>query len=617
MRKFLLFFLAVLPLLQLFAQESYHNKIPIPPLLDAAEDTIHIEMRRLQIHQFNPGEPGDTILNGTANQNGIETWCYNNAGDTTMTVLGPVLKWHTGHSTQIKVTNLLPEVTSTHWHGSNMPPHYDGGPHQPIASGETWDLDFTNLEGSSTFWFHPHVHGSTFEQVTRGLTGMIISVDDEDTIKDLLPRTYGIDDIPLIINDQGFIYDDDNQTMAVDIEKVKRPYGLVNGVAYPYVELPAHKVRLRILNASSRKGIQYGISNSLIDSNTANFDDFVLFASDAGYFTSPDTLKSLLSPPGGRSEIIIDLSAYNIGDTLYLRNLNYLMPGHLVGSPADPTGPGGGKDPTLGGALLQIRIKADPANYTPVDEIPAFSNEWPEELQDTTDIDRYRHKRFLRRLGRGFTIDSVPYSMAVINDTVCFDTKEVWTISNETPVSHPFHIHKVAYRILEIDSLGTKIDPKARHLHAPKDDVFILPNWKIRMMAYFGDYHSPIVNHMSYMYHCHILPHAGDDGGGMMHQYVVTTDERCRPLSNLKIEEEEPIQIFPNPAAHNLQITTVEVSDATCEILDIEGKLIKKIQLTGRTNSYTINIEDINAGTYLVRVKSKKARIQKVIVIAH
>ena len=75
------------------AQPTFINQIPIPPLVDARDDTIRLEMRLLTTHQFNPADqihsPANDSLNGTTMQAGIETWCYNLTGDSSLTFLGP------------------------------------------------------------------------------------------------------------------------------------------------------------------------------------------------------------------------------------------------------------------------------------------------------------------------------------------------------------------------------------------------------------------------------------------------------------------------------------------------------------------------------------------------
>lgn len=53
-----------------------------------------------------------------------DTYSYNG-----MSVLGPTLRLVTGESVVISVTNELGEITTTHWHGADVPAEDDGGPH--------------------------------------------------------------------------------------------------------------------------------------------------------------------------------------------------------------------------------------------------------------------------------------------------------------------------------------------------------------------------------------------------------------------------------------------------------------------------------------------------------
>ena len=49
--------------------------------------------------------------------------------------------------------------------------------------------------------------------------------------------------------------------------------------------------------------------------------------------------------------------------------------------------------------------------------------------------------------------------MQYINDTICVGAKEIWTIRNESNVSHPFHIHKIFFRVLDVqDAEGNYLD---------------------------------------------------------------------------------------------------------------------------------------------------------------
>lgn len=134
---------------------------------------------------FHPGEPVATIG-------------YN--GD----LLGPTLILNRGEQVILNVTNQLPDMTTTHWHGMHVSAENDGGPHSVILPGTTWSPSFTVLDRASTFWYHPHGHGLTDYQVSLGAAGMIIVRDAEEAALDL-PRAYGVDDIPLILQTKAIV----------------------------------------------------------------------------------------------------------------------------------------------------------------------------------------------------------------------------------------------------------------------------------------------------------------------------------------------------------------------------------------------------------------------------
>lgn len=584
---------------QAFSQPTFVNKINIPPIIDAADDTIRLVVKRLTVHQFNPANPSDTI-NGIGGQVGIETWAFNAPDDTTMTILGPTIKWHTGQPTHIRVTNELGVPVTSHWHGAEVPAEMDGGPHQPIQPGTTWPVDFINLDSASTMWYHPHIHNETFPQVQMGLSGMIISEQESDTIRPKLPHTYGVDDIPLIIGDQGFkqVTIDDETIMAIDTTKATRPFNLVNGVTNPFYEVPAHLVRLRILNGSTRKGLIFGVSSSYTDTMITNFDDFILVATDGGYTLKPDTMKTLLTGPGARAELILDLTDMQPGDVVYLRNLKHLLPKDIVGSELV-----GQSDTTRGNAFIQLRVVADPPDYTPVDEFFSFRGVWDPTLADTIGIDRHRTKRLIGMgQGKGYTIDSLTFDMQYINDTICVGAKEIWTIKNESNVAHPFHIHKIFFRVLDVqDAEGNYLDLDSLGFNGPKDDILVRAGWTLRFLSKFDDYPNAIVPELSYMYHCHILTHEDATGGGMMHQFVVTDQGACMPSSNADPESFIHMSLFPNPARNEVFLGGRAEKTSQVRIIDLSGKVLLEQSLPPFEGVIPISLRQIPKGYHFIQ----------------
>ena len=77
------------------------------------------------------------------------------------TIPGPLIRLKEGQQVTLRVTNLLEEPTSIHWHGLLLPPGMDGVPGVSFASiepGTTFTYRFP-VKQSGTYWFHSHSGG--------------------------------------------------------------------------------------------------------------------------------------------------------------------------------------------------------------------------------------------------------------------------------------------------------------------------------------------------------------------------------------------------------------------------------------------------------------------------
>jgi FtsP/CotA-like multicopper oxidase with cupredoxin domain len=95
-------------------------------------------------------------------------WGYNGASP------GPTIEAVEGDRVRIFVTNRLPEHTTVHWHGIQVPSGMDGvgGMTQPhIPPGKTFVYEFTLLR-SGTHMYHPHA--DEMVQMAMGLMGLFI-----------------------------------------------------------------------------------------------------------------------------------------------------------------------------------------------------------------------------------------------------------------------------------------------------------------------------------------------------------------------------------------------------------------------------------------------------------
>jgi CopA family copper-resistance protein len=128
------------------------------------------------------------ILNGTNFDLTIANTAVNFTGKqrdaTTVNGLfpGPTLRMKEGTAVTIKVTNLLDEPTSIHWHGLLLPFDMDGVPgisFPGIEPGETFVYRF-KVQQSGTYWYHSH---SKFQEQTGLFGSIIIDPQGADSIR--------------------------------------------------------------------------------------------------------------------------------------------------------------------------------------------------------------------------------------------------------------------------------------------------------------------------------------------------------------------------------------------------------------------------------------------------
>jgi len=408
-------------------------------------------------------------------------------------LLGPTLRMRKGESVRLQVTNNIGETTTTHWHGMHVPAAMDGGPHQTIENGQIWTAAFDILNEAATLWYHPHTHGRTGYQVYQGLAGMII-IDDGNSGALNLPSDYGTDDIPVIIQDRR-LNDDGGLaylTRNSDRMGMKGDRILVNGRETPQFRAPAQWLRLRVLNGSNARIYNLGFSDDR---------DFVQIASDGGFLPDPVTLKRLLLSPGERAEIMLDLSQ-DLNNTLKLISYSSEVSNELFSGGG---GMGGMNSDALDNSnfdILTITIDR-PAVNTPT--LPASLNSLP--TLTATAPDRF----FTLEMARGqFTINNKAMDPGRIDETILLGDTEIWQVTNNQGMAHPFHIHDVMFQILSRDG-----NPPDSNEHGWKDTVLVKPGETVRFIASFTNFADP---DMPYMYHCHILEH---EDNAMMGQFVV------------------------------------------------------------------------------------------------
>jgi FtsP/CotA-like multicopper oxidase with cupredoxin domain len=444
---------------------SFDRRLAVPPL---AQSRIDEQGRRVFDLRAQPGSRDFGFGERTA------TWGFN--GD----YLGPTLRARRGERVLVNVHNGLPEPTSVHWHGMHLPASMDGGPHQEVRAGGDWAPSWTIDQPGATLWYHPHPHGTTAEHVYRGLAGMFI-LDDEHSDALGLPNRYGVDDVPVIVQDKRIAdgqFDEDAPLLS-DIGILGDEI-LVNGVRTPHLPVATSSVRLRLLNASNARSYNFGFSDDR---------PFALVGTDGGLLPAPYQTRRIQLTPGERAEVVVTVDP---GERVELRSYPPALGSDVLA------------DRFIGGAdafdVLQLRAAG---SLQPSRELPGTLVDVPRLDPESASVTR--EFRLSGRSINGETMDMARADAVVEKGAV-----EIWEIRNGDGAPHNFHIHDVQFQVLSI--AGERPPP---HLRGWKDTVFAVPNATVRIIARFADYADP---DSPYMFHCHLLQH---EDQGMMGQFVV------------------------------------------------------------------------------------------------
>ena len=439
--------------------------------------------------------------------------------------------------------------TNLHFHGLTIPPvcHQDDVLKTSIQPGDPpfeYKFQIPLDEPPGLYWYHPHIHGFSEQQVLGGASGGLIVEGIERTNRSLS----GLPERVFILRDQDLLNpnaspaksepvvptalierDGDAANNGTGFGKPAKDLS-INFIPVPYpdyqpavIEMkPGERQLWRVLNASAityvNLAVLFGrtpqpLGLVALDGVPLNWDgvptDAVRWETHLGI------------PPGARMEFII--TAPLSGGT-----------GLLVTRSVD-TGPGGENDPNRALAKIVVSSKApEPLSRlaTSPQPLPPQKEPWLGSVAPN----RVRHLYFSERLSNPndptsavefyITVDGQkpavfdPHS-GMPNIIVKQGTVEDWIIQNRSQELHVFHIHQLHFLLM--DYLG-------RPVHEPfLRDTVNVPYFNGRSLAYPSvrlrmDFRNPnIVG--TFVYHCHLLEH---EDKGMMGVIRVQPGEHLR-----------------------------------------------------------------------------------------
>ena len=386
---------------------------------------------------------------------------------------GPTLSVRPGDRVRVRLENELATATNLHTHGLHVSPEGNSDnvfrSVDPGASAQ-YEYEVPSDHPTGTFWYHPHRHGTVADQVFGGLFGaLLVTGPDEPTVD--RERVLVVSDTTLTASGEVASVGHDDAMLGREGELV-----LVNGQARPRVDVAAGTVeRWRVVNTCTSRFLDLALDGH----------GWELLGFDGQALHAPTEQESLLLAPGNRVDVLVRPTG---SGTFTLRTR-----GHDRGG----MGMMGGSTTSRETPLASVVVAGDARRAT--------TTRWPAARARVPDLrsaalDGARSISMTGGMGMGmggmeFGFDGRAFDPARVDQSLSLGTVEEWTITNETMMDHPFHLHVWPMQLVG----GTGADPGG----APdwRDVVIVPARGRVTVRVPIRDLGGRTV------YHCHILDH--------------------------------------------------------------------------------------------------------------
>ena len=389
-----------------------------------------------------------------------DAWTYNGG------LPGPLIRARKGDRLIVHFTNKLPQPTTVHWHGVQVPIEMDGVPgasQAPVEKGGSFTYDFV-VPDAGLFWYHPHVMSAA--QVGFGLYGPLLVEDPDDPVKVADQLVLVLSDIAM--DDDGKLHSADSGGILGALLGREGNRVLVNGRIKPTLTVRNGALqRGRIVNAAKSRYFELVLGDG---------QPFELIGVDGGHMEYSQRRWTIVLGPGERADVLVAPRLDGRSVTLITNPFNRGFGSTEFRSAED---------------LIVFHPAAMPP--IPAAELPRVTRDiQPMSAAGATpiNIDLVMTKD---RGVAGFAIEGGPFwrkssVRAEVGDT------QFWTITNKAIWAHPIHLHGFFFQ--EVDEKGIPVSPRAW-----KDTIHVAVDSTKRFLVKFD-------RPGSWMYHCHILDHA-------------------------------------------------------------------------------------------------------------
>jgi FtsP/CotA-like multicopper oxidase with cupredoxin domain/peroxiredoxin len=460
-------------------------------------------------------------------------------------LVGPTLRVNPGDKLCITLKNSLAgerwqphmmntihsfNTTNLHFHGLHVSPNgISDNVLIQVGPSETQEyvVEIPKDHTTGTYWYHPHLHGSTSGNVASGMSGALIveaaqgaqGLDNVPEIKAAKERVMVLNQIPYINKDSADQFGPPKPDFfGLDVGVVEAQYAAymfgpgawdklgryttINGVQLPVIRMqPGQVERWRIIDSGQRESIKL----KLIDADATNkrprvpFHEVAVDGLALGAIIESDSIELW---PGYRSDVLIQ--APNTPGEYILIDDEEQANGTMSGSYKPQQ------------FVARLSIQGDPLSMALPKASELVGLRLPSIKDDELTGKQQATYGILKQGGNiTFTIDGKSFDMENARELKLNDIDE-WTlrsINDVGPVTHPFHIHVNPFEVTSIlapvpdENGNTMLVEQLKNGPVWRDTVKIPGDGKVTMRTRYTDFIGTFVQH------CHILDH---EDQGMM-----------------------------------------------------------------------------------------------------
>ena len=394
-------------------------------------------------------------------------------------------------------------------------------------------FDYDNEQEAMMLWYHDHALGFTRLNNYAGLIGAYIirGAPEEQLIKgNKLPS--GKYEVPLLITDKMFTsrghlffpyFDPANNPNEPQPSIIPEFFGdfiLVNGKAWPYMQVEPRPYRFRLLNGCDSRFLQLHVVRP---TDLSEGLSLYQIGTDQGLLNKPESISKLLLAPAQRADVVIDFSQYKHQTLIITNTANAPFPG---GEPPDPHSSG-----LVMAFKVTKRLDTDHPCSKLSKKLRGHSIHRLTPTASARQVLLFEGKDAFQRILPllGTPQQGALHWNAPVTENPILGSTEIWEIYNTTEDSHPIHLHSGNFQIVDRQYFSGTLNPETgvlTHIALLGEpilptaaerglfDTVIVPPKEGGPVEAIGQRTRIIMKFTlpgNYVWHCHILSHEDHD----------------------------------------------------------------------------------------------------------